>query len=221
MARTFVRVWNKVARGDASRRTRLHTARGDMIPPSAWPTVPRACWRRARCKAEGPWIVPAATRALAELLTPAWNVLELGAGRSTPWLAARAGFVTTFENDAGWAAAVCHEVEAAGLRQRVALHLRRPEEFARGIRSLEDESVDLVVVDCADSADRVACAVAAAEKVKLGGFLLLDDSDRVEYSPIEAALQDWSVRRFMGLKDEVLVASETSLYRRPEMGTKR
>jgi hypothetical protein len=217
MATALRRVAEKLVRGDASRRTRLHTARGDLIPASAWPAVPKACWRRARGKADGPWFVPTATRALAELLTPAWNVLELGAGRSTPWLAARAGFVTTFEDDAGWAATVRRDLETAGLAGRVALHVHPPGDFARAVRSLPDQSLDLVVVDCAASADRVACTTAAATKVRPGGFLLLDDSDRREYVPVEGVLADWPVRRFAGLKDQALVASETSLYRRPEM----
>jgi hypothetical protein len=146
-----------------------------------------------------------------------WNVLELGAGRSTPWLAARAGFVATFESDAGWAEAVRHDVEAAGLAGRVTLYVHRPAAFAREVRSLPDRAFDLVVVDCEASADRVACTVAATEKVRPGGFLLLDDSDRREYLPVEEVLAGWPVRRFAGLKDQALVASETSLYRRPEM----
>jgi hypothetical protein len=211
-ARTLL---ERVVRGDPTRPTRFHTANGQLIPPRAWPTIPRAIWRRALGQVDGPWLVPAATREIDRLLTSDKRVLELGAGRSTCWFATRAGFVTTFESDPAWAADVQGRLAESGLSERVDFRLLDSSSFADAVASLPDESVDIVFVDCVEAADRVACAAAARQKIRPGGYLVLDDSDRPRYRPAQELLAGWPILRFSGLKDEVLTATETSIFRRP------
>jgi predicted O-methyltransferase YrrM len=184
------------------------------MPLRAWFAVPLALWQRLRSREDGPWLVPSATGELARLVTSASHVLELGAGRSTAWFAARAAFVRSFEHDRDWRDLVKGELRTQRLGN-AEVDVLEPSEFLDAIARLPDESVDLVLVDCAPVADRVACAAVAARKVRPGGYLVFDDSDRREYRQVDDVLDGWSVKRFCGLKPVPLVATETSIYRRP------
>jgi hypothetical protein len=53
------------------------------------------------------------------------------------------------------------------------------------------------------------------KKVRPGGYLLLDDSDRPGYAPTYDLLATWRERRFVGIKDEWPEACETTIFRRP------
>ena len=52
------------------------------------------------------------------------------------------------------------------------------------------------------------------KKVRPGGFLLLDDSDRPGYAEAFELLDGWRERRFTGVKDEWPEACETTIFRR-------
>jgi SAM-dependent methyltransferase len=206
----------KLTRGDSTRRTRFHSGRGTVMPLRAWFAVPLALWHRFRSRDDGPWLVPSATDELARLVTSASHILELGAGHSTPWFAARAASVRSFEHDGDWGDRVEGELRVQQLRN-AQVEVIEPSEFIDAIARLPDDSVDVVLVDCAPVADRVACAAIAARKVRPGGYLVFDDSDRREYHQVDDVLDDWSVKRFCGLKPVPLVATETSIYRRPDV----
>jgi hypothetical protein len=53
------------------------------------------------------------------------------------------------------------------------------------------------------------------KKVRPGGYLLLDDSDRPGYAEAYELLEGWRERRFTGVKDEWPEACETAIFRRP------
>ena len=76
---------------------------------------------------------------------------------------------------------------------------------------------DLVVVDFLESpdADRVDAVRAGRSKVRRGGYLLLDDSDRPAYADAFELLDGWRQRRFAGVKDGWPQAVETAIFRRP------
>ncbi|HEX5544273.1 MAG TPA: hypothetical protein VFX10_02185 [Nitrospira sp.] len=85
------------------------------------------------------------------------------------------------------------------------------DKYVSSILNEADQSIDLVIVD---GRARVACFRAALEKVKPGGAILLDDSDRPKY---EAAttMVDWPRVVFRGLKPGVGMVCETSMWMRP------
>jgi hypothetical protein len=87
------------------------------------------------------------------------------------------------------------------------------EDFATTITAFPDESFDLVLVDGRD--ERVGCIESAAPKLRHGGLLVLDESDRPAYRCVDRVLGDWPRRAFIGLKPCPLAASETAIYRRP------
>jgi predicted O-methyltransferase YrrM len=198
------------------RASRFHTARGPM-PLSAWLRLP-AVQLRARLGRvpERPWIVPAAIGWLARRMRRDWRVVELGSGRSTVWYAKRAGSVVSFEDNADWAARGREALRDAGL-DNAEIRTAPVEEFTRELAGLDDASCDLLVVDFLESpqAERIDAVRVGREKVRPGGYLLLDDSDRPAYAGADEVLAGWKRRRFAGVKDEWPQAVETAIYRRP------
>ena len=198
------------------RASRFHTARGPM-PPSAWIRLPTARLRARRGHTpERPWIVPAAIGWLRRRIRPNWRVLELGAGRSTVWLARRAGAVLSFEDDERWLGWTRERLAQLGTTN-VELREMAVERFASEVARLPDDAFDLILVDFLESprADRGEAVRAALTKVRPRGHLLLDDSDRPAYSPAFELLSGWRAKRFAGVKDGWPQAVETTVFRRP------
>jgi SAM-dependent methyltransferase len=207
-----------VARGPhdpGTRAGRFHTARGPM-PLSGWLRYPAAWWLARRgVIPERPWIVPAAVGWLRRRIRRDWRILELGAGRSTPWFARRAGAVVSLEDNPFWHKTTDERLREEGLQ--VDLRLTPVEEFPKVVAALDDRSFDLVVVDFLEAPEvsRIDALRPAREKVQPGGHLLLDDSDRPGYAEAYELLASWRRRRFVGVKDGWPTVAETSFFRRP------
>lgn len=199
------------------RAGRFHTARGPM-PPSAWLRYPAARLRaRTGRTPERPWIVPAAIGWLRRRIRGDWSVLELGSGRSTAWLARRAARVLSYEDNQFWHDSTRERLDEAGL-DNAELRIRAIEEFPGEVAALPDDSFDLVVIDFLESPEvtRIDCLLPAREKVRPGGRLLLDDSDRPGYAEAYGLLAGWKERRFTGVKDEWPEACESTIFTRPK-----
>jgi predicted O-methyltransferase YrrM len=145
-----------------------------------------------------------------------WSVLELGSGRSTLWFARRVRSVISFEDNSYWYPQTKERLEDRGL-SNVDLRLRPVEDFPSEVAALPVEAFDLVVVDFleAPSVTRVDAVKPAMKKVRPGGYLLLDDSDRPGYAEAFELLSGWRFRMFTGVKDEWPEACETGIFRRP------
>lgn len=115
------------------------------------------------------------------------TVLELGAGWSTVWLA-QMGFlgVTSVENNLDWYLEVRSTLANLGLSVSLLHRYPTPEL----IREFPNNYFDLVYVDCIDPA-REPCALAARDKVKIGGWLVLDDSHWEMLQTTVAAMKGW------------------------------
>lgn len=184
---------------------------------SGWLRLPAARLRaRLGRVPDRPWIVPAAVGWLSRRIRPDWTALELGAGRSTPWLARRTERVLSLEDNEHWVAETRARLERDGAGN-VELRQMPVERFAAEIERLDDESLDLVLVDFLESpeASRVDAIEAARPKLRPGGCLLLDDSDRPAYARAFEVLDGWRVRRFVGVKDGWPWVCETTAFRRP------
>jgi predicted O-methyltransferase YrrM len=160
-------------------------------------------------------MVPAAIGWLRRRIRPDWSILELGSGRSTAWFARRAARVISFEDNEYWHGWVSEQVSEAGLE--VDLRVMPVEEFPRSVAALPDHAFDLVVVDFleAPTVTRIDCLRPAMEKVRAGGCLVLDDSDRPGYREAYELLAGWKLKRFTGIKDGWPEACETTIFRRP------
>ena len=200
-----------------TRAGRFHTVREPMSL-SGWLRYPAAWWRaRSGETPERPWIVPAAIGWLRRRIRSDWAVLELGAGRSTPWLARRAGQVISFEDIEYWVGETRNRLQELGL-ENVELRHTPVEKLAGEVDSLPNASFDLVLVDFleAPTVTRIDVLKPAMKKVRPGGYLLLDDSDRPGYAEAFELLAGWGFRKFVGVKDGWPEACETGVFRRPQ-----
>ena len=99
----------------------------------------------------------------------------------------------------------------------VDLRLRPVADFPGEVSTISDGAFDLVVVDFLEAPDvtRIDAIRPAREKVRPGGLLLLDDSDRPGYAEAFELLAGWGFRRFVGVKDGWPEACETGIFTRP------
>lgn len=136
---------------------------------------------RSTLDLELPWLPFQIIDRLDEVLTPASRVFEYGGGGSTLWMAQRAGEVVTAEHDPEWADLLSERT--AGLPNVTLLIRSAADEYADYVPAIDDfpdEYFDVVVVD---GRERVRCFERALPKVRPGGMLILDDTERPRYAP--------------------------------------
>jgi len=133
-----------------------------------------------RAHPEDPWLTPAAIRLLSTLLRSTDRGVEFGAGRSTTWLAARVGALTSVEHDPQW-----HETVAAALKDRGLGNVEsilaaedQPTEdsggsaYARTALAFPEASLDFALVD---GRHRGYTAKFIMPRLKPGGMLIIDN----------------------------------------------
>jgi len=176
-----------------------------------------------------PWLTYPAVSWLRRHVTRKMSVFEYGSGGSTIFFARRAREVVSVEHDPAWQALTERALEELQLRN-VSYLLREPSAGANGsyastdpvyhglsfeayVKSIDlhhDGTFDLVVVD---GRARPACVIRAIPKVKPGGYLLLDDSDRPHYSEGITALAGNSRLDFRGVAPYKTETGQTSIWR--------
>lgn len=209
----------KLVQASPGRRTRFHTLRHELVPPRAFLVDLPALALRRICgrPPPGPWISQSAVRFLSSTVATNWRIFEFGSGLSTAWYASHGGSVTSLESDSYWyrrlqpAIANCPNATIERMAAR---------DFPARISAEADASYDLIVIDGSETGlspddGRIGCVRASASKVKRGGFMLLDNSDRPEYSSADDILAAWDRTRFPGFPSSPFTAIETTLYRRP------
>lgn len=150
------------------------------------------------------------------------RVFEFGGGGSTLWLEDQGAAVTVVEHDEHWhhqlapllgtgTRLLFRPTTASGAITSVAA----PGYFDSYVNAIEEEadnSLDLVIVD---GRARVECARQAKSKVKPGGLLLFDDTDRPRYQPAIDMLSSWERHDFAGVKPGQRHPAQTSAWKRP------
>jgi predicted O-methyltransferase YrrM len=152
---------------------------------------------------------------LRAYVRPGMKVFEYGSGGSTIFFARHVGHIVSIEHDPEWYERTAEQL--ASLPPGNSSYVLQPpdegakakfgstderyrgmnfESYVKTIDDYADEHFDLVVVD---GRARTACVLRALPKVRRGGFLLLDDSYRGEYSPAMAALAGQGRNDFRGL----------------------
>lgn len=183
-------------------------------------------WFRERNAAtitlRAPWWPYDAITWVASALPARPRVFEYGGGGSTLWLEDRSATVTVVEHDGQWQKRL-----AAQLSPTATLLFRPPtaagtipsaaasgyfDHYVAAIDEQLDDSLDLVIVD---GRARVACVRRALPKVKPGGLLVLDDTDRARYRIAAEMLSGWERHVFVGLKAGQHFPAETSAWKRP------
>ena len=141
-----------------------------------------------------PWMPRPFVDFLAPRLNPRLRVFEYGAGASTLFFGERVGQVVSVEHDAAFAAALAPRLPA---NVRVLVRARDSAGYVQAIAEME-KAPHLVVVD---GFQRIECAAAARPLLAPDGVLVLDDSERAEYGPVDAGMRQAGFRslEFWGL----------------------
>jgi predicted O-methyltransferase YrrM len=182
---------------------------------------------------ELPWITFRAIDWLNDFLRPSMCVFEFGAGGSTLFLAKRASQIWSVEHDESFYEIVQKRLDGLS-QQSCELMLRKPvpcldrsvefasyqdrykgmcfESYVKSIDRRPDRSLDLVLVD---GRARLACVRRAVPKVKPGGVIMLDNSDRPSYAEAADLLSGFERLDLAGLTPWNMEASQTSIWRLP------
>ncbi len=144
-----------------------------------------------------PWISPGSIQWLDRHLRKDMRGFEWGSGRSTSWFAQRLDSITSIENDEAWHDTVLETLRVSGLqnvtlkfipvehefRERYSPYYPELPAYVSAIEIFPAQSLDFVVVD---GHYRQPCIWAALSKIKLGGYLLVDNTDWLlrEYWPV-------------------------------------
>lgn len=179
-----------------------------------------------------PWLVYEAIAWLHSYLKPEMRVFEWGSGGSTLFLADRAHSVITIEHDPGWYSTVARRLLDSGIRN-VSLVLCEPEKtkaprmyhsaakeyeglgfqhYAESIDTYPGDTFDLVIVD---GRARLACMTHALAKVRPGGYLMLDNSNRAIYECGKQIVSTWSSREFYGPGPHNEYPWATTIWQKP------
>lgn len=168
-----------------------------------------------------PWYTFHAITHLRTRLSPEMSVFEYGCGSSTLFFTQRCGEVQSIDHNVEWCAKVAKRLGEAGLAYKAVLHCvqtedesrLRPdplhpdcyyskgwkcwfEKYAKIIRDFADGSFDVISVD---GGARNSCIKEAIPKLKPGGLLILDNSERPRYAQGVALIpQEWERWDFAG-----------------------
>lgn len=154
------------------------------------------------------------------------RVFEYGGGGSSMWLSDRDATLTVVEHHPEWTDRLRQSLPASVEllavpktdtgKIRSVVEDKYFDDYVGAIDRFPDNSFDLVIVD---GRTRVECALRAMPKVKPGGLLLLDDSDRLRYEPAHKALLAWSEFSVRGLKTGSNVPATSTAWTRPRPET--
>ncbi|HEY83015.1 MAG TPA: class I SAM-dependent methyltransferase [Dehalococcoidia bacterium] len=182
---------------------------------------------------EAPWIPFKARKWLESYLKPDMTVFEYGSGGSTIFLAQRAKELISIEHDKEWYNLVSSALRKKGI-SNCKYFLHEPEKifgetpsygcqsytstrmkgfslmnYVKSIERYQDGSFDLVIVD---GRARASCVFHALNKIRDGGYLMLDNSARQEYDEAKSLLADYKRTDFSGLTPYSTSLSQTSVW---------
>lgn len=178
-----------------------------------------------------PWITYDAKNWLESNLKKDMAVFEWGSGGSTLYLALRVKKIISIEHDGHWFEAVqrfikkkriinCEHylIKPTQLNAVPKYNSQNPKykncdfsEYCQVIDKYPDNYFDLIIID---GRARPHCIIGAKNKVKIGGYMLLDDSDRDYYQESLLSLDNYTRKDFFGPGPYLNFPWGTSIFKR-------
>jgi hypothetical protein len=169
--------------------------------------------RRSPLTSRLPWLPFRVIERLEKHLTNESRVFEFGGGGSTLWFADRVGEVVTVEHDDDWFRALNEAV--SGRDNCQVLYRAADDDFTEYVGAIADFADGYFDVVLVDGRNRIRCLRSAMGKVRPGGLLILDDSDRARYSEAFMIATAWPHVTYRGLTPSKAIAGVTTVWRRP------
>lgn len=132
---------------------------------------------------EIPWLPFKATEIIEANITPQSIGFEWGSGWSTIWFARHSKLIYSTEHDPTWYNRINRHLKIDKLYQRVGYELiENPDDYANRVLLFTKNHFDYILVD---GINRNPCIKNAISRLKVGGMLILDNSNRdYDVSPI-------------------------------------
>jgi len=169
-------------------------------------------------------------------------VFEYGSGASTIWFARRANKVVSIEHDEKWYLRLLDALQRERI-QNCRLLFCPPEpsegtsgenrdprsyaslwypnmsfkQYVTSIDGYPDGYFDLILID---GRSRPSCILHAIPKLRSGGMLILDDSEREYYYRARRLLAKWQKRRHFGPVPKRFYFGCSTIYMKPALGVK-
>lgn len=180
-----------------------------------------------------PWLSYPAISFLQKNVRPEFQIFEFGSGASTLFFANHCQQVYTVEHDTIWAQKVRQSLQASTMHNcklrciagmvevdnsRRSLYGSASEgwttytfeNYVKAIDEHPDKTFDLVLVD---GRARSACVLHAIKKVRPGGILVLDNSERPQYqTAISEVPREWARFDFPGPSARADFFSRTTIW---------
>jgi len=164
-----------------------------------------------------PWLTYSSIEWLEKNLKPNMNTFEWGSGGSTIFFAKRVNKITSIEHDNEWYKDVSRKINDEkivncdyNLIPLIKDDLNDP--YSKSIQRYPNNSFDLIIVD---GKNRNECIFEAKNKLKAGGILLLDNSERKEYTEGINSLNGWKRTDFFGPGPYNYYFWQTSIFIKP------
>ena len=135
-----------------------------------------------------PWLTEKSIEFLNDfLISNDKIVLEFGMGASTIWLSQRCKFLTSVDHDPVWFNEVKNHINESNvflnLFESNVIHETDliEKSYSHIVDQFDDESLDMILID---GRCRVDCFFLSEPKLRSGGIMVLDNSERHEYKQI-------------------------------------
>lgn len=140
---------------------------------------------------EEPWYTPEAIELIEKELDPNFIAYEWGAGASTIWIAKRVKKLYSMDNSEKWFKKVTDRLNELNMTN-VELMLKDVDAgYTEQIKEFPDDHFDVVFVD---GRERNMCVENARSKIKSGGQLIFDNSQRPRYTGALVLMRGWQER---------------------------
>lgn len=132
-----------------------------------------------------PWLTEPAILLLEQFLKPHMSVLETGMGKSTIYFRQKCEIVISIEHDEEWYNKIIQRL----LKQPRASFFIAKRPYNNIIDAFINNSFDVILID---GRDRVKCIQSSIPKLKSGGWLIVDNSERPYYQKGIDLMKDWN-----------------------------
>lgn len=180
-----------------------------------------------------PWICHRAYLRLKDLIQPEMKVLEFGSGGSTLFLANKVESIFSVEHDKKWFEMIHGQLGSYSHVSHILVEPERKngdaayqsihgyktesldfEKYAHAADHLDNESLDLIIID---GRVRPKCLEQAIPKLKPGGILVFDNSNRESYqTTISSALSGWKNELYKGVTVYDAFFTFTTIFFKPK-----